>query len=175
MKAPQVRWQNWDRRLSLRWVQAARRQPLTRLLCALLARSGDGLICLIVGALVYALAPGARGMLRQALAALALAAVLAAALKFSVRRPRPPGPEAEQRRLFEADVYSFPSGHAARAAAIACGLGGAWMPWRVALGLWAVGVAWARVAKGAHYLSDVTVGLALGALAGGATAWLWPN
>jgi len=153
----------------------AERRSAARWLCAILARSGDGVICLMAGALVYVLAPKARGALLQALAALVLAALWVTALKFSVRRPRPPGPEAEQRRFVQADIYSFPSGHAARAAAIVCGLGGPWTLWRAALGLWALGVAWARVAKGAHYLSDVAMGLALGALAGGVVAWWWPG
>jgi undecaprenyl-diphosphatase len=160
--------------LSLRWACAAQQRPLLRLLSATLARSGDGLACLVVGGLLYGLAPGARGAISQAVAAAVLVAAPVTALKFSVRRPRPPGPQAEQRRLIEADVYSFPSGHAARAAAIACSLGCAPTPWPAALWLWALGVAWARVAKGAHYVSDIVVGLSLGALAGSTIAWLWP-
>ncbi|MEW5957747.1 MAG: phosphatase PAP2 family protein [Chloroflexota bacterium] len=90
-------------------------------------------------------------------------------IKYLIRRerPRPPGEFVS----FGYDAYSFPSGHAARMAALAVGVtvffpGLGWPA--VVIGL---GVALARVAVGVHYVSDILVGLAIGA----SLAWgdLW--
>lgn len=68
-----------------------------------------------------------------------------------------------------ADPASFPSAHSGVAAAIAASL---WLSGRrrlgAVLGVVALAVAWGRVAIGVHYVSDVAVGLLLGA----AVAWL---
>jgi undecaprenyl-diphosphatase len=100
------------------------------------------------------------------LVALALAAVLIVTLvKFGVRRrrPHPPG----EFVTFAYDVYSFPSGHAARLAALAVGT----LFFDTFLGLALIGlalsVAMARVLVGVHYLSDILMGLALGTLVAG--------
>ena len=83
-------------------------------------------------------------------------------IKYAVRRerPRPPG----EFVLFQYDAYSFPSGHSARLAALAVstlyystGIG-----W--ALVLLALGVGLARLAVGIHYISDIVVGLMVGAI-----------
>lgn len=112
--------------------------------------------------------------LRQAAAVIALA-VLGAMLvvtlvKFAVkrRRPRPPG----EFVMFGYDRYSFPSGHAARLAALAVGVG-VFFPglgWGVTL--LALSVAAARLAVGVHYLSDVAAGLVIGALVAGGEIFL---
>ena len=82
-------------------------------------------------------------------------AALVLAIKFTVRRQRPPG---EWGAIYRnTDPHSFPSGHAARAAMLAVmaiGLGPAWFAWVVAI--WAPLVSLARVATGVHYLSDIT-------------------
>jgi len=92
-----------------------------------------------------------------------LAAIIAVTLiKFIVRRqrPQPPG----EFVTFQYDVYSFPSGHSARLAALAVStiffdplLG--WI-----LVVIALSVAAARVAVGVHYVGDIVVGLGVGAL-----------
>jgi undecaprenyl-diphosphatase len=117
--------------------------------------------------LVYELSwLAAKAQLRQAILVIALLVLIVAPLvtliKFVVRRqrPQPPGEFVS----FQYDVYSFPSGHAARLAALAVSV----MFFNLPLG-WsfvglAVGVAAARVAVGIHYISDVLVGLGLGAL-----------
>jgi len=71
-----------------------------------------------------------------------------------------------------ADVMSFPSGHAAAAAAFAAALG-----WRYPHAAWVCGVvaalaAFQRVASSAHYPSDIAWGAAVGLLA--ASIWLDP-
>jgi hypothetical protein len=96
-----------------------------------------------------------------------LTALLNTALKEAFRVPRPPGPQ-----LVEESGWSFPSGHAQLAAALAVWLSlGARRP-RAALG-WgglALLIAASRVALGVHTLVDVAVGAALGA-ASAAALW----
>ncbi|MBI1879571.1 MAG: phosphatase PAP2 family protein [Chloroflexi bacterium] len=119
---------------------------------------------------------GAKAQLCQVvlmMALLVLAAMLLVTLiKFTVRRrrPRPPG----EFVTFQYDAYSFPSGHAARLAALAVSV----MFFDPLLG-WgfvglAIGVAGARIAVGIHYLSDVIIGLGLGALVAWAGLTLLP-
>ena len=92
-------------------------------------------------------------------------AALVLAIKFTVRRQRPPG---EWGAIYRnTDPHSFPSGHAARSAMLAVmaiSLGPVWFAWIVAM--WAPLVSLARVATGVHYLSDILAGLLLGLLAG---------
>ena len=92
-------------------------------------------------------------------------AVLVLAIKFSVRRSRPPG---EWGAIYRnTDPHSFPSGHAARAAmlaVLALGLGPVWFA--ILILIWVPLVSLARIAMGLHYLSDVLAGLILGVMAG---------
>jgi undecaprenyl-diphosphatase len=92
-------------------------------------------------------------------------AVLVLAVKFSVRRSRPPG---EWGAIYRnTDPHSFPSGHAARAALLAVmslGLGPVWFA--ILILAWAPLVSLARVAMGVHYLSDVLAGMVLGVIIG---------
>lgn len=133
----------------------------------LVAHLGDG--PLVFGGLGLVYATGwwtDIRLLRQAavgLIVLVLAAMVIVSLcKFGVRRrrPHPPG----EFVTFAYDVYSFPSGHAARLAALA--IGGLFFD--VSLGwtllVLALSVALARVLVGVHYLSDILMGLVLGGL-----------
>jgi undecaprenyl-diphosphatase len=61
---------------------------------------------------------------------------------------------------------SFPSGHAASAAAFAIAVGDSWPALRLPLRLAASAVAFSRVYTGVHYPSDVVVGATVGALLG---------
>lgn len=82
-------------------------------------------------------------------------------LKFAVRRPRPEGEWGQIYRL--TDPHSFPSGHAARSAALVVMSIAVGPPWfMVALLLWAPWVGLSRVGLGIHYLSDVVVGWLIG-------------
>jgi undecaprenyl-diphosphatase len=92
---------------------------------------------------------------------ISLLVVMVLLVKFRVRRKRPEGEWGQIYRY--TDPHSFPSGHAARAfliATIASGLGPAGLA--VALWIWAPLVAFARVAMGVHYLSDVLAGAIFG-------------
>jgi undecaprenyl-diphosphatase len=90
-------------------------------------------------------------------------------IKFGVRRerPRPPGEFVS----FHYDIYSFPSGHSARLAALAMGTIFFYPSGGLVLWGFAMAVAAARVAVGVHYVSDIVVGLGVGTL----TAWLVAN
>ncbi len=72
--------------------------------------------------------------------------------------------------VFQHAYNSFPSGHTTTAVAFALPL----FFWRRRLGLAAflfiAAVAWARVYVGAHHISDVVAGAALGGLI---AAWIW--
>jgi undecaprenyl-diphosphatase len=99
--------------------------------------------------------------------ALVVAALAAAvlAIKYLIRRPRPEGDWGYIYRV--ADPHSFPSGHAARAAALALLLYPslpAWA-WPLLLG-WALLVGFSRLAVKVHYFSDVLVGWLIGLLTG---------
>ena len=85
-----------------------------------------------------------------------------AGIKRTVRRQRPR--EAVLLYGRGPDSYSFPSGHAARMAAIA-----SWAPaligaWGVLVWPFAALVAWSRVRLGIHYVGDVVAGAAIGGL-----------
>lgn len=110
-----------------------------------------------------------RGRARDAYVAAAgilVAQLLDLALKVWVDRPRPPY------ALIAEDPWSFPSGHATRAASLVVAL--AWFTWRATrssratwtAGLvssaWALGIGWARLALGVHYASDVLSGWGVG-------------
>lgn len=89
------------------------------------------------------------------------------ALKHVVRRPRPyeAWPEIAARRpVPRFDSYSFPSGHAAGAFALATSLSLSYPEWYVIApaATWAASVALARSWLGVHYPSDVLAGALLG-------------
>lgn len=96
---------------------------------------------------------------------LVVMAVMVILLKFSIRRPRPEGEWGKIYRI--TDPHSFPSGHAARSAALAVmglAIGPPWFG--LTLALWAPWVGLSRVALGVHYLSDVVAGWLVGAVMG---------
>jgi membrane-associated phospholipid phosphatase len=121
----------------------------------------------VLGAfLAIALFDAAAGPATVKLALLALvpANLAVEGLKRAVNRTRPDG---EHKR----SNASFPSSHAANAAAIAWILARRWR--RLAPVFWALAltVAWSRVYLNRHYLSDVVAGIAIGAASG----WLAPR
>jgi undecaprenyl-diphosphatase len=99
--------------------------------------------------------------------------IIVTLIKFLVRRerPRPPG----EFVTFKYDAYSFPSGHAARLAALAVSTNFFFPSFGWALAIITLIVAVARVAVGIHYVIDIVVGLAVGAMvAWGADTFVLP-
>ena len=133
------------------------------------------MILALVGVLLWFVMPAIRAMLPQTIGAVLLSAAIVAGIKFGVRRERPFGVEsARWSAAAQHDIYSFPSGHAARVVCLAVCFGLRWplaWPWLL-LGAWAVMLA--RVMVGAHYWLDVMAG----GLFGLGSAWLidgiWP-
>jgi len=141
-----------------------------------LAHLGDGPVVFGMLGLVYLLGLSENSsLLRRACVVIAimvaLAIVVVTLIKFVVRRQRPRDPG--EFVTFQYDVYSFPSGHAARLAALAVSTAFFYAPLGWMLGGMAVAVGLARVAVGIHFVSDVLIGLTVGALVGwGAVVFL---
>ncbi|MBI2237960.1 MAG: phosphatase PAP2 family protein [Actinobacteria bacterium] len=98
--------------------------------------------------------------------------IVVGAAKIWLARPRPPGP------LIAATGGSFPSGHAASAAATAFALAlllgrpGRRRRWVAGAAVYSAAMALSRVYLGAHWLSDVVAGTLLGIALGVAPAAL---
>ncbi|WP_369250242.1 bifunctional phosphatase PAP2/diacylglycerol kinase family protein [Streptomyces sp. R41] len=122
--------------------------------------------------------PRSRRAAARGLASLTLASATINTLgKRSVRRPRPtldPVPLIRQLKR-QPITTSFPSGHAASAAAFATGVALESRGWGAAIAPLAAAVALSRVYTGVHFPSDVLAGAALGAGAAYAVRGLVPT
>ncbi len=167
----------FDHSISLRVAEASESYTVLHRGSVILAHAGDGLVWMIIGLAIFVLGtPNGKQNLYQIAISVFLTALLVTAVKFGVRRKRPQGPKSAQwSSLPKYDVYSLPSGHAARAACIAAGIFAAYPSVRVPVAIWAIGVCWARVAVAAHYLFDVLIGILIGVLATTLVARLWPH
>lgn len=124
----------------------------------LLARSGDSLLWLLIsGVLIWLRIP----LGWELLITVAVTSLLTAVAKGLFRRQRP-----AEKWAIATDKYSFPSGHAARAAAVAVTLAFVFPAYLLLFALWALSVALARVALSRHYLTDVVSGLLFGVIVG---------
>jgi membrane-associated phospholipid phosphatase len=94
--------------------------------------------------------------------------LVAELLKLVVRRPRPFSVvlDLPPTLITEPSSFSFPSGDAAFAMGAAVALGRVAPAWRLPALLFAVAVAFERVAVGVHYPLDVIAGSAIGAISG---------
>lgn len=140
----------WSQRLAT-WAGHGRfRRPLAWIL----ARSGDSLFWLAVIAWLLWQKQGLGWDLLWTVAATAVFVVI---LKGIFRRQRP-----KEKWAIATDKYSFPSGHASRATAVAITLAFAFPAYSLLWLLWAILVSLARVALSRHFLSDVAGGLIVG-------------
>ncbi|MBL7183752.1 MAG: phosphatase PAP2 family protein [Anaerolineae bacterium] len=131
------------------------------------AHLGDGLLWLVIGVIAFGLGDEAtRHFVLRAAVPVIVAGGLTAALKFVMRRGRP----REMAGFYSTryDHYSFPSGHATRAAGLALVFSHQFPGWAVVFYASAFVIALCRVALDIHYVSDVLVGLAIGFL----TSWV---
>jgi len=104
---------------------------------------------------------------------LVLLAMFVLAAKFLIKRPRPEGEFGQIYRV--TDPHSFPSGHAARAIAIAFMFSTLGNPWlTLVVFIWAILVGYSRIALSLHYISDVIVGWLIGLMSGWLAIMLYP-
>lgn len=159
-----ARYLAWEAGLSARYVlpQGSR----GRRFAALGAHLGDGLLWAAVG-LVLAVWGNTftRGVTMVAAAAVLLAAGVATACKYTIRRKRPW--DQPQFYAVKHDRYSFPSGHATRMMAIATVLTHFVPSAAIAGYLLAMVVAICRVLVGVHYISDIVIGALIGLASAG--------
>ena len=155
-----------DRRL-FRWLGRRHHPGLDRTMPALSRAADHGVLWLGIAAL---LAASERRDLRQAAARATMSLMIASVTvngvaKLLVGRVRPSleGIATERRVRRLPVTTSFPSGHAASAAAFAVGAAREAPGTLAPLGILAAGVGLSRVWTGAHYPADVLVGAALGA------------
>jgi len=162
-----------DARLS-KSLRASEEKRFLSLVLKIFAHSGDSWFWLAGLILVWFFSDGAWRERAAFLAVgLAIMAAVVIVLKFAIRRPRPEGEWGQVYRI--TDPHSFPSGHAARSAALVVmglAVGPAWFV--LLLILWAPWVGISRVGLGVHYLSDVVVGWLVGAAMGGVAVLLLP-
>jgi undecaprenyl-diphosphatase len=127
---------------------------LVRSFAWLTARSGDSVVWLLISAILLWLRRPEGWPL---LITIAVTAFLTALAKGIFKRERP-----SEKWAIATDKYAFPSGHAARAGAVAVALAVIFPPYAFLCFLWAALVALSRVILARHYLSDVVGGLLLG-------------
>jgi undecaprenyl-diphosphatase len=110
------------------------------------------------------IAAGDRDVGLAVLVALTLSHIVVQILKHAVARPRPCDANGRPLALVDLpDPFSFPSGHAAAATAVAGAVSVAHplaAPVLIPLAAW---IAYSRVALRVHHLGDVVAGVALGA------------
>ncbi|XP_053806086.1 polyisoprenoid diphosphate/phosphate phosphohydrolase PLPP6 [Vidua chalybeata] len=118
----------------------------------------------------------AREVLLNLLFALLLDLVMVALVKGLVKRPRPTHNKMDMFVTISVDKYSFPSGHATRAALV-CRFVLRHLvlavPLRVLVVLWALVVSISRVMLGRHNMTDVLFGLLLGYALYGVVEHCW--
>ncbi|XP_069497181.1 polyisoprenoid diphosphate/phosphate phosphohydrolase PLPP6 [Ambystoma mexicanum] len=108
--------------------------------------------------------------------ALILDLILVAAVKGLVRRRRPTHNRMDMFATFSVDKYSFPSGHATRAAMVSRFILNHLVlaiPVRVLIVLWAAIVSLSRVMLGRHNVTDVAFGYFMGHMQYSLVEYLW--
>jgi len=160
-----------DRMISENLQLPAQRTRL-RQAAALFAHSADSWFWLAGLIILYVVGPRPwRPLLITLSAGIIVTAAFVLSLKRAIKRPRPAG---EWGKIYRStDPHSFPSGHAARCALVTLliFLSG---PWWLGIGMvaWTLGVDYARIALGVHYLSDILAGTGIGLLFGWGVYWI---
>jgi undecaprenyl-diphosphatase len=158
-----ARLQSVDQRLTAALTLAPARSA-ARAAALVLAHSGDSFVWAALVAAGWFLGTSAWKTRALAIfAGLVVLEVVVIAVKMIIRRQRPPGTSGMIYR--KTDPFSFPSGHAARAAML-CILAGSLGPavMFAAILAWSPFMVVSRIAIGIHYVFDVLGGAMLGAL-----------
>ena len=149
-----------------RRIRLDRQSGILHKTASLLAHSADSWLWLLGLGAIFALGNAEWRHLALVLTAgIIVTAAAVLCLKYTFRRRRPQGDWGSLYRL--TDPHSFPSGHAARGAALAVlafWLGPSWLG--PALLVWTPLVGMVRVMLGVHYVLDVLAGFVLGTLTG---------
>jgi len=151
---------------------------LDRVMPVLSELADHGKLWFAAGACLQATgSPRAGRAARRGLASLAAASATANVIgKGLASRTRPDAEVPAARRLPHAPwTSSFPSGHAASAAAFAVGAATEMPELAPAVFALALAVGASRVVTGVHYPSDVLAGFAVGAAAAASTLLWWPR
>lgn len=158
------RWMAYARRLSDQTTTDTHPSPL-RVLTSVVAHSGDSLVWLLIGGVLWAQRDATRTLGTRIWLTVLVTAVLSFSLKQLFRRQRPASSAPDLYAAF--DRYSFPSGHAVRVGTLTVVLG-ATLPvsGTVALALWSLVVCVSRIALRVHFTRDVGFGLLLGWIIG---------
>lgn len=170
----------WDRLGAIDWpiaralaLRRDRRAPIAA--ANAVSRLGNGPIyLLIVGAVILFHPHEAATIIICAGASILLLHCIYPTMKRTTARPRPRDVEADfPDSVPPLDKYSFPSGHVMTlTAALTPILHIAPRAWPIGIAVWAA-MAWARLAIGHHYASDVAAGTIIGAAVSGfLTYWI---
>ncbi len=160
-----------DHNLSAR-LTLTEKARLRRTIVTLGAHLGDGLVWLVIAAIILWLGgETARHSVLLTAVAATIAGGLTTSLKFLMRRGRPR--EVNGFYSIKYDRYSFPSGHATRVACVAMVCSHQGPTWAAVFYALALFVALCRVALGIHYIFDVLTGLAVGSLVSWVIIWVW--
>jgi len=142
-------------------VQARRQAGMDRVMQGISdAARQPTVLSLLLGAAVFG-GPGGLQVARSAVLALIPTNLAVEGLKRTVNRTRPDGEH-------ERSNASFPSSHAANAAALAWILAKRWPRASALFWIAAAAVAWSRIYLNRHFLSDVLVGVMIGV----ASSWV---
>lgn len=162
---------NIDQTIS-KGIQLPAHRTRLRRVAALFAHSADSWFWLAGLIILYLVGPRPwRPLVTTLSAGIIVTAAFVLTLKRTIKRPRPKG---EWGKIYRStDPHSFPSGHAARSALLTLViiLSGPWWLGAV-LVIWTLGVNYARIALGVHYLSDILVGTGIGLLFGWGVYWI---
>lgn len=141
--------------------------PFIKQVMSILAHSADSWYWGAGLAMAWMIGPqGWRSVIKLLFIGIIVTALFVQGLKFLIKRPRPEGAWGQIYR--RSDPHSFPSGHAARATMLTLIIllsGHLWFG--LLMILWTLLVDTARVGLGVHFLSDIIIGTAIGALFGG--------
>ena len=109
------------------------------------------------------------------LISVALSAILANVLKYSIDLPRPYVLYPFIEKLGSGGSPSFPSGHTADAFAFAMAASLVWRKWQIVISafIWAALVGYSRMCLGVHFPSDVIAGALIGIICPIASYWFW--
>lgn len=153
-----------DRRLLGRWALGEGAVDAHRRGWIVVTHAGGAVVTIASVLIPLLLTPWPRAVSVRAAVALTVSHLMVQALKRIVNRERP-----DATALIRCpDRFSFPSGHATAALAVALSYGLAWPALAPLLVCGAVVVGWSRVALGVHYPGDVLIGqlIALATVAG---------